>query len=104
MPKFILFLDGNCNELIVANNGTECKAPSPYEKLSRSLSKEIDTIDKCLKACEQHVSIRGTHGCCEYDGDHKWCGFYHNGIVSEAGEPGFKAASCSMNDTEGMRL
>ena len=90
--------------MIGANNGTECKAPSVYEKLRRSLSKEFDQIEKCLQACEEHVDNLGFSGCCEYDTEHNWCGFYHNGIVSQTGESGFKAVSCSMNHTKGIEL
>ena len=88
----------------VANNGTECKAPSVYEKLSRSLSKEFDKIEKCLEACEEHIDILGFEGCCEYDTDHNWCGFYHNGILSQTGESGFKAVSCSVNHKKGIEF
>ena len=102
--KFLLLLKDNCSDLSGANNGTECKAPSVYEKLSRSLSKEVDKIEKCLQACEEHVDIPGFDGCCEYDTEHNWCAFYHNGIVSQTGESGFKAVSCSMNHTKGIEL
>ena len=68
------------------------------------MSKEFDKIEKCLQACEEHVDILGFNGCCEYDTDHNWCGFYHNGIVSQTGESGFKAVSCSVNHTKGIEL
>ena len=102
--EILLPWEDNCSDLISANNGTECKAPSVYEKLRRSLSKEFDQIEKCLQACEEHVDNLGFSGCCEYDTEHNWCGFYHNGKVSQTGESGFKAVSCSMNHTKGIEL
>ena len=104
LVKFLLLREDSCSDLSGAKNGTECKAPSVYEKLIRSLSKEFDKVEKCLQACEEHVDILGYSGCCEYDTDHNWCGFYHNGIVFQTGESGFKAVSCSTNHTKGIEL